>query len=184
MRLVARVREALGVELPLHRVFETPTVAALARAIEGAGPERRAARRWSRCPRDAPLPLSFAQQRLWFLHQLEPGSPVYNMPAAVHLPGRLDRAVLAAALGEVVRRHEALRTRFVAIEAEPVQVVDPPAPVPLPVIDLAGLPAARRLEEARRLARAEALRPFDLARGPLLRASPGAPGRGGARSSC
>ena len=65
--------------------------------------------------RATPLPLSFAQQRLWFLHQLEPASPVYNMPAALHLPGRLDRAVLAAALGEVARRHESLRTRFVAL---------------------------------------------------------------------
>ena len=122
-------------------------------------------------PRAAPLPLSFAQQRLWFLHQLEPESPVYNMPAALHLPGRLDRAVLAAALGEVARRHESLRTRCIAIEGEPVQVVDPPAPVPVPEIDLAGLPAARRSEEARRLARAEALRPFDLGDpgGPLLR---------------
>ncbi|HKV13280.1 MAG TPA: amino acid adenylation domain-containing protein, partial [Thermoanaerobaculia bacterium] len=119
--------------------------------------------------RATPLPLSFAQQRLWFLHQLEPESPVYNMPAALYLPGRLDRAMLAAALGEVARRHESLRTRCIAIDEEPVQVVDPPAPVPVPEIDLAGLPAARRLEEARRLAREEALHPFDLARGPLLR---------------
>ncbi|HSK78164.1 MAG TPA: amino acid adenylation domain-containing protein, partial [Thermoanaerobaculia bacterium] len=178
MRLIARIREALGTELPLHRVFETPTVAALARAIAGEArsdvrsdapplvPVSRAT------PRATPLPLSFAQQRLWFLHQLEPASPVYNMPAALYLPGRLDRAVLAAALGEAVRRHESLRTRFVAVEGEPVQVVDPPAPVPVPEIDLAGLPAARRLEEARRLAREEALRPFDLGDpegGPLLR---------------
>ena len=163
MRLIARIREALGIELPLHRVFETPTVAALARAIAGeARSDRSVAPPLVPVSRAAPLPLSFAQQRLWFLHQLEPASPVYNMPAALHLPGRLDRAMLAAALGEVARRHESLRTRFVAIEGEPVQVVDPPAPVPVPEIDLAGLPAARRLEEARRLARAEALRPFDL----------------------
>ncbi|HSU82079.1 MAG TPA: amino acid adenylation domain-containing protein, partial [Thermoanaerobaculia bacterium] len=170
MRLIARIREALGTELPLHRVFETPTVAALARAV--AGEARSDAPPLVPVSRAAPLPLSFAQQRLWFLHQLEPASPVYNMPAALHLPGRLDRAMLAAALGEVARRHESLRTRCIAIEGElgePVQVVDPLAPVPVPEIDLAGLPAARRLEEARRLARAEALRPFDLARGPLLR---------------
>src|SRR6185369_7918682 len=122
--------------------------------------------------RATPLPLSFAQQRLWFLHQLEPASPVYNIPAALHLPGRVDRAVLAAALGKVARRHESLRTRCIAVDrelGEPVQVVDPPAPVPVPEIDLAGLPAARRSEETHRLAREEALRPFDLARGPLLR---------------
>ncbi len=177
MRLTARIREALGTELPLHRVFETPTVAALARAIAGIAGEARSEAPplvpvSRETPRATPLPLSFAQQRLWFLHRLEPESPVYNMPAALHLPGRLDRAMLAAALGEVARRHESLRTRFVAFDGElgePVQVIDPPAPVPLPEIDLAGLPAARRLEEARRLARAEALHPFDLARGPLLR---------------
>jgi amino acid adenylation domain-containing protein len=176
MRLIARIREALGTELPLHRVFETPTVAALARAVAGEARSDRGDR--SDAPplvsvsRATPLPLSFAQQRLWFLHQLEPASPVYNMPAALHLPGRIDRAMLAAALGEVARRHESLRTRFVTVEGEPVQVVDPPAPVPVPEIDLAGLPAARRLEEARRLAREEALRPFDLGDpegGPLLR---------------
>jgi len=173
MRLTARIREALGTELPLRRVFETPTVAALARAIAGEE-ARSAAPPLVPVPHAAPLPLSFAQQRLWFLHQLEPASPVYNMPAALYLSGRLDRATLAAALGEVARRHESLRTRCIGVDVdgelgEPVQVVDPPAPVPVPEIDLAGLPAARRLEEARRLARAEALHPFDLARGPLLR---------------
>ncbi|HSK78869.1 MAG TPA: amino acid adenylation domain-containing protein, partial [Thermoanaerobaculia bacterium] len=169
MRLIARVREAFGADLPLHRVFETPTVAALARAIEEAG--RSEAPPLVPVPRDVPLPLSFAQQRLWFLHQLEPGSPVYNMPAAVHLTGWLNHAVLAAALGEVARRHESLRTRFVTAPGGPVQIVDPPAPFPLPAIDLAGLPAEPRLGEARRLAREEALRSFDLTRGPLLRAS-------------
>ena len=145
-------------------------VAALARAVAGeARSDVRSDPPLVPVSRATPLPLSFAQQRLWFLHRLEPASPVYNMPAALYLPGRLDRAAFAAALGEVARRHEVLRTRFVAVEGEPVQVVDPPAPVPVPEIDLAGLPAARRLEEARRLAREEALLPFDCARGPLLR---------------
>jgi amino acid adenylation domain-containing protein len=169
MRLSARVREALGVELPVHRIFELPTVAALVQAIES---ERRSdAPPLVPVPRDLPLPLSFAQQRLWFLNQLEPASPLYNVPAAVELRGRLDRAVLAAALGEVARRHEALRTRLVAAPGGPVQIVDAAAPVPLPEIDLVGLPAAARLEEARRLAREEARRPFDLAAGPLLRST-------------
>ncbi|MFL6200631.1 MAG: amino acid adenylation domain-containing protein, partial [Thermoanaerobaculia bacterium] len=153
MRLAARVREALRVELPLHRVFETPTVAALARLIEGT--ERSEAPPLVPVPRDLPLPLSFGQQRLWFLHQLAPESPIYNMPAAIKLRGRLEPAVLAAALGEVVRRHEPLRTRFAD---GPVQIVDPPASFILAEIDLASLAS-------------EALRPFDLCRGPLLRAS-------------
>ncbi|HKH48265.1 MAG TPA: amino acid adenylation domain-containing protein, partial [Thermoanaerobaculia bacterium] len=162
LRLSARIREAFGVELPLHRVFETPTVAALAAEIEGGAPLLPPL---IPTPRDQPMPLSFAQQRLWFLHQLEPESPAYNIPVALHLRGRLDGAVLAASLGELARRHETLRTRFMAEPGGPVQVIDPPAPVPLPEIDLVGLSA----DEGRRLARAEALRPFDLMRGPAWR---------------
>ncbi|HEX9942196.1 MAG TPA: amino acid adenylation domain-containing protein [Thermoanaerobaculia bacterium] len=116
-----------------------------------------------------PLPLSFAQERLWFLDQLEGPSPTYNIPAALRLLGRLDVPALARSLGEIVRRHAVLRTRFAALEGGPIQVVDPPAPFPLPVIDLSGLPPQTRDGEARRLAAAEAVQPFDLARGPVLR---------------
>ncbi len=164
-RVVSRVREVLGVELPLRRLFEVPTVAELARQIEGG--TRSEAPALVPVSRDQPLPLSFAQQRLWFLDQLEPGSAAYNIPAAVALRGRVDAAVLAAALSEVARRHESLRTRFIADR----QVIDGPAPVVLPAVDLAGLPEALGAAEARRLARAEALRPFDLAGGPLLRSA-------------
>ena len=174
LKVLARIREAFGVELPPHRMFETPSVAGLAAAVEsaarsGAPPLPPLAPVPHRA--GEPLPLSFPQQRLWFLHQLEPSSAAYNVPAAVHLRGRLEPAALAASLDALARRHETLRTRFVAEEGRPVQIVDPPAPVPLPEIDLEGLPADRRETEARRLARAEALRPFDLERGPLLRAA-------------
>ena len=97
-------------------------------------------RLWSRSPREGPLPLSFAQQRLWFIDQLEPGSPLYNMPVALRVEGPLDAAVLALCLGEIVRRHEALRTVFAAPEGAPVQVIQPAAPFALPVVDLSGLP--------------------------------------------
>ncbi len=169
MRLSARVRETLGVELSVHRIFDLPTVTALVQAIEGETSS--GVPPLAPVPRDQPLPLSFAQQRLWFLHQLDPASTVYNVPAAVGLRGRLDHAALAAALGEVARRHEVLRTRLLAVPGGAVQVVDPPAPVPLPAVDLAALPGAAREEEARRLTREDALRPFDLAAGPLLRAA-------------
>ena len=177
MRLVTRVREALGVELPLHRLFAAPTVAALARGI---APSLIAQRTAPPIPplvqvaRDQPLPLSFAQARLWFLDQLEPGSAAYNIPAVVGLRGRVDAAALAAALSEVARRHESLRTRFGVDprqQGEPVQVIDRPAPLPLPAVDLAGLPEGLAGAEARRLVRAAALRPFDLAAGPLLRST-------------
>ncbi|HET7177904.1 MAG TPA: condensation domain-containing protein, partial [Solirubrobacterales bacterium] len=116
------------------------------------------------------VPLSFAQQRLWFLHQLDPASPAYNMPSGLRLEGRLDRGALRASLADIVRRHESLRTTFQTVLGEPVQVVQPEAPVDVPRIDLRGVPALRRHEEATTLAREDAHRPFDLAAGPLLRA--------------
>ncbi len=120
--------------------------------------------------RGGELPLSYAQERLWFLSQLEPDSPAYNLPGAVRLRGRLRAGALAGALTEIVRRHESLRSRFVAREGRPVQVIDPAGAVALPWVDLRALPEEAREEEARRLRREEAGRPFDLSRDPMLRA--------------
>ncbi|MEO6196445.1 MAG: non-ribosomal peptide synthase/polyketide synthase [Thermoanaerobaculia bacterium] len=170
-QLMSRVRAALQIELPLRALFEWPTVAGLARQAEAAfrvGGEL-VAPPIEPVPRTGELPLSFAQQRLWFLHQLEPESSAYNSPKVLAFHGPLDTGLLAAALTGVARRHEVLRTSFPASEGEPVQRIAPPAPVALPVVDLAALPAAPRAAEARRLARREAERPFDLARGLPLR---------------
>ncbi|MDK0524160.1 non-ribosomal peptide synthetase [Streptomyces sp. ML-6] len=120
-----------------------------------------------RAARDRPLPLSFAQQRLWVLDRLLGESPVYTAPLAHRMRGPLSVPALRAAFTDVVARHEALRTRFTTHGTEPGQVIDEPAPVPLAVVDLTGHPAAEA--EARALARAEAARPFDLESGPLLR---------------
>jgi hypothetical protein len=117
------------------------------------------------------LPLSFAQQRLWFLHQLTPGVAAYNVSAAARLSGPLDAVALAASLAEIARRHESLRTTFVAIEGQPAQIVVPQLAFRLPLVDLTSLPGAAREAEAQRLAVAEAQTPFDLAQGPLLRAT-------------
>ncbi len=117
------------------------------------------------------FPLSFAQQRLWFLHQLDPLDVSYNMPAAPRLRGRLDLHALEETLSEIVRRHEVLRTTFDIIDGEPVQVIAPPAPLTLPVTDLSAWPATQRENEAQRLATEEAQKPFNLSTGPLLRAS-------------
>jgi amino acid adenylation domain-containing protein len=168
-RVAVRVKRDLGIDLPVSALFQAPTVAGLAERL-AAAPGGSAARALPR--RAGTAPLSFAQQRLWFLHQLAPRSAAYHVPGVLTLAGRLHPGVLAAALGEIVRRHEALRTVFVLERGEPVQVVLPPRPAgerPLPLVDLGGLPAGRRIAEAGRLGAAEARRPFGLATGPLLR---------------
>ena len=126
-------------------------------------------------PADSQLPSggappSFAQQRLWFVDRLRPGSPAYHLPAALRLTGRLDAAVAEHSLREVVRRHEALRTVFRTVEGQLIQVVLPDVPCPLPIVDLSHLPPASREAEAARRAAVEFRRAFDLERGPLLRA--------------
>jgi len=118
-----------------------------------------------------PVPLSFAQQRLWFLDQLEPGSSIYNIFTSVPFDEPIKVAALEQSLNEIVRRHESLRTTFVAVDGQPFQLIAPSLRLPLPVVDLRGWAAPGREAEAQRLASAEAARPFDLAQGPLLRAT-------------
>src|SRR5437660_7846711 len=115
------------------------------------------------------VPLSFAQQRLWFLHQLAPDSPFYNISRSITLRGHLQRAALEQSLNELVRRHEALRTRFAVIEGRPVQVIEPGLHVSLSVEDLTALASSEREAVVYHLAHEEARRPFDLANGPLIR---------------
>jgi amino acid adenylation domain-containing protein len=119
--------------------------------------------------RNGNLPLSFAQQRLWFLDQLVPNNAFYNTPAAVRLTGSLNLAALQETFNEIVRRHEALRTTLATVEGQPVQAIAPTLTLSIPVIDLRQLPKAERDNEARRLTTQEAQRPFDLSKGPLLR---------------
>jgi surfactin family lipopeptide synthetase A len=170
-QVISRVREAFGVELPLRTLFETPTVAGLAAGIEAArfGHGVAQAPPLVSVPRASELPLSFAQQRLWFFDQLVPGSSSYNIHSAARLVGPLDVPTLERALGEIVRRHEALRTTFRAEGGQPVQVIAAPGPYRLWVEDLQSTPGQERETRALRLAAAEAQAPFDLATGPLFR---------------
>ncbi|HEX2203314.1 MAG TPA: amino acid adenylation domain-containing protein, partial [Longimicrobium sp.] len=171
-RVVSRVREVLRVELPLRAMFEAPTVAALAVRVEAAW-HAGGARHPSVVPvgRDRPLPLSFAQERLWFLDQLESDSAFYNIPVALRLSGAMDVSALERALGEIVRRHEALRTTFPEVDGAPVQAIAPFGGFALPVGDLSALEETEREAEVRRRVADDAARPFDLTHGPLFRAA-------------
>ena len=117
------------------------------------------------------VPLSFAQARLWFLDQLMPGSPLYNMSAAVHLTGLLNVAALEDSFNEIIRRHESLRTTFTTVEEQPVQCITPALTLRLPLVELQQIPEMERLAEVQRLTIEEARRPFDLTQGPLVRAT-------------
>lgn len=119
--------------------------------------------------RDRYSPLSFAQQRLWFLHQLAPDNPFYNVPAAIRLNGQLNQGALAQAFNQIVHRHEALRTTFVKVNGQTMQAITPHVRLPLPVVDLQALPTQEREAIAQQMATQEARHPFDLTTGPVLR---------------
>ena len=180
MQVISRVRQSFQVEMPLRILFEVPTVAELAEHVEEAlrNDEMSAVPAIQPAPRNPPPPLSFAQERLWFLDQLAPGGAAYNLSLGVHFAGRLVVPALAMALGEIRRRHEALRTRFEYAEAEarPIQTIEPPTPRnPLPQVDLSALSASAlgadlRQQIKAQLVRQETQRPYDLAQGPVFRA--------------
>jgi amino acid adenylation domain-containing protein len=192
-QVITRLQAAFQVEVPLRRLFETPTIADLALAIETAqdnGVELQTATiaPVAREPYDIKrsalgatdgsgqeevlvFPTSFAQQRLWFLAEFEPESPAYSIPAAYRLSGPLNVPLLAQSLNAIVRRHEALRTTFAAVDGQPLQVVAPHRPLTLPVVDLRGLPDGAKEDQAMRLATEDVRSPFDLAHGPLFRAT-------------
>ncbi|HEX9940289.1 MAG TPA: amino acid adenylation domain-containing protein, partial [Longimicrobium sp.] len=169
-QVVSRVREGFGVELPLRALFEAPRLSAFAARVDAAVRDDAGA--------DAPvaarggndLPLSFAQERLWFIDRLGPGSAAYTVGMPVRLAGPLDVSALERALGEVVRRHAVLRTRFALVDGAPVQRIEPAGPFRLEVDDLSALPAGEREAEIGRRAEAERRTPFDLEAGPLFRA--------------
>jgi amino acid adenylation domain-containing protein len=170
-RVVSRVRAAFQVKVSLRSLLEEATVAKLAERIETA----RRAGHWlqaqplRRIPREDYLPLSFAQQRIWFLDQLNPGSPAYNTPSAIRLAGALNVIAMEQSLSEVVRRHEALRTTFPILKGRPFQAIAPPPTISLPIVDLGELRNGEAEAQAQLLTKVEARRSFKLSRGPLLR---------------
>ncbi|HYO56341.1 non-ribosomal peptide synthetase [Archangium sp.] len=167
----SRLRNAFKAELPLRWIFEAPTVSALAQRLDSARREGRASQAFplTPVPRERPLPLSFAQQRLWFMDQLIPGDSSFNMPLAVRVKGALEVESLEWSLRELCRRHESLRTTFAMVEGQPVQVISPEPRLQLGVVDLSGLSEQEREAEVQRRADADVAQPFELTKGPLLR---------------
>jgi amino acid adenylation domain-containing protein len=171
IQVLTRIRQHFAVDLPLPDFFAAPTVAGLAAAVERLRGSAEQAPPLVRRERPAHIPLSFAQERLWFLDQLQPGGSVYNLPLALGLRGDLSWRALAASLDAVADRHEVLRTRFASVDGRPIQVIAPALDLAPPVVDLTALPEEMRRGEARRLSRHEAARPYDLTHGPLVRAT-------------
>ena len=183
-QIISRLRKRFKVELPFRVIFEEPTVRAIGQKIEESLAEKNGNTPSTstlevteppsnfaikRAPRNGLLPLSFAQERLWFLEQLDPGLPLYNVPAFVKLSGSLNVAAFKKALNELVRRHEILRTSFVSVGDGPSQHISTTLELPLPLTDLSSLPADQRWSQALDLAAAEVRQPFDLTQPPLLR---------------
>jgi amino acid adenylation domain-containing protein len=169
--VVSRLAQTFGIELPVPILFEAPTVVELAPRVEAALAIGQAPTSLPliREERGQTLPLSLGQKRLWFLDQLWPGDPFYNLPVAVRWKGTLDAEILASSLREVARRHEILRTSFRTEGSEPVQVIAPTFEPRLSIVDFANQAEVDREQEARRLAETEVRKPFDLAEGPLFR---------------
>jgi amino acid adenylation domain-containing protein len=170
-RVIARIRTEFGVDVPIYRFFDAPTIATIARLIEtmpeidhvNAGPIMRV-------PRNGPLPLSFTQQRMWFLSQFEEEGAAYVFPVAYRLKGQLRVDALQSSLDAIVEKHEILRTTYPSTEGEPSQAIGPPEPLPLPVIEFGCSNASERVAKLQDVARQEVRRPFDLSRDRPLRA--------------
>jgi amino acid adenylation domain-containing protein len=171
-QVTARIRNVFKVDLPLRRLFEAPTISKLAKVVDQltAASVSQKIPPLHPVPKDGPIPLSYAQRRLWFIDQLAPGQmTVYNIPASVRIVGPLNMQALQQALNEILRRHESLRTRFAVSEGEPRQIIAPPSNLEFPFLDLSSVPEEQREDEARKIALVEAQTPFDLELGPLFR---------------
>lgn len=169
-QVCARIRESFKVELSLHEFFIEPKIATLASLIEQRGAASSDDIAIPRLGRDV-APLSFGQQRLWFMNQLNPATPVHNIPLAIELSGQPEVDILTRCLNEIVRRHESLRTTIHQQDGKPIQAIAPNLTLTLPVIDLTKLRRADQEVEAQQITSAEAQKPFDIAAGPLFRAT-------------
>ena len=171
-RVVARLRNNFNIDLPLGKLFELPTVTALAEHVDCRRRNQSGVSipRIVPVPRDGPLPLSFSQRRLWFLHKLNPDFTAYNIPAVFNIKGELDIAALERALNAIIKRHESLRTSIGETDGNPVQQIIPLVTFTLPVVDLSHLPEDQAAVEVQRLSIDDARQPYDIQNAPLMRA--------------
>ena len=171
-QLVSRIRDTFEIELPLKEIFSNPSVSALAVVIKNL----KVSGDFTQLPplvsqqRTEEIPLSFSQQRLWFLDQLSPGNLFYNIPIVLHLKGSINLSILTNCINQIVKRHEVLRTTYGTKNGKPVQIIQQSMVVDIPVVEF--LNADRSLDQATLddLIRSEINNPFDLSNGPLLRA--------------
>jgi amino acid adenylation domain-containing protein len=169
VRLLSRVRATLDAELQVRTLFDAPSVAQLSPLLRESGSARPQLSSVFSQSRPERLPLSFAQQRLWFLDRLGRSSTEYNMPAALRLRGELDPEILETAINTVISRHEILRTRFIEMNGEPAQVIEPELKIVLPLEDLTGFDEEQKWKRVSASMHEEGGQAFDLARGPMLR---------------
>ncbi|CCQ61736.1 non-ribosomal peptide synthetase [Crocosphaera watsonii] len=170
-RVISQIRQVFKVDIPIRYLFEKPTITQLAEEIEKAIKLDTPIEVTSikRVSREQELPLSYAQQRLWFLTQLDPDSPAYNLHFCLRLSGPLNIDALSASINEIVKRHEVLRTNFTAVEGQPFQVINPESNLPIPMIDLRDFTPLEQEKEIYHLAKKDVSQPFDLENSPLLR---------------
>ncbi len=170
-QVISRLSDAFQVDLPVRSLFESPTVAGLAERVEAVWGSTHSAEASpiERAPREQSLPLSFGQERLWFLHQLEPDNTAYNVPHLARLKGPVKIQSLEQSINEVIRRHEVLRTTFLEVNGIALQAIAQPVRSPIPIVDLEDIPASKWEKLARSLLVQDAKRAFDLEQSPLLR---------------
>ena len=181
IRVLSRLRDAFGVELEVRQLFENPTVAGLAAVLASARITE--SEPITPVPRGGALPTSFAQERLWFLEEMQPGDFTYNIPLAMRFAGQFHVAAFAAALEKVSERHESLRTSFQVRGGEPVQVIAAPGRRALPLVDLGSLPLGRSEDLGRRLARRRSASGLRLVPGAAVADHAPASGRSRARGA-